>query len=151
MCAYHLSHGDCKHVLLLPGTVRECYEFAMEALQLAQKLQTLVFLMSDLDLGMNFSPSAPFCPPSEPISPGKVLSVDDVERLGGFERYADVDGDFVFETSARTPPRRQRDLSIDDTSGCTCAQIASAMDVENITFGCPLGVIDGFTGSGGGA
>ena len=95
MSAYNLSHGDCKHVLLLPANVRECYEFAMEALKLAEQLQTLVFLMSELDFGMNYSLSDPFDPPTEPLSRGKVLSAEDVERLGTFERYADVDGDGI--------------------------------------------------------
>jgi 2-oxoglutarate ferredoxin oxidoreductase subunit alpha len=104
MSAYHLSHGDCTHVLLLPGNVCECYEFAMAALRLADRLQTLVLLMGELDMGMNFSISDPFNPPTEPISRGKVLSAEDVERLGGFERYADVDRDGVgYRTLPGTP------------------------------------------------
>jgi 2-oxoglutarate/2-oxoacid ferredoxin oxidoreductase subunit alpha len=93
--AYMLSHGDCKHVLLIPGSVAECYEFAMESLNLAEELQTLVFLMSDLDLGMNNWMSDPFDPPSAPIRRGKVLTAEDLERLGGFARYKDVDGDGI--------------------------------------------------------
>lgn len=95
MKAYYLSHGDCKHVLLIPGSVEECYEFSMKALNLAQELQTLVFLMSDLDLGMNKWMADPFKAPSEPIKVGKVLSAEAVERMGGFQRYADVDGDGI--------------------------------------------------------
>lgn len=94
--AYQLSHGDCKHVLLIPGSVQECYEFGMEALDLAEQLQTLVFVMSDLDLGMNKWMADPFEPPKEgPITRGKVLGAEDVERLGGFERYGDVDHDGI--------------------------------------------------------
>lgn len=95
MKAYFLSHGDCKHVLLIPGSVEECYEFAMESLNLAEELQTLVFLMTDLDLGMNNWMSDPFNPPSKPIKRGKVLTAEELEKLGGFARYKDVDGDGV--------------------------------------------------------
>ncbi len=102
--AYQLSHGDCKHVLLIPGNVAECYEFAMEALELAEQLQTMVFLMSDLDLGMNKWMADPFAPPSKPISRGKVLDAADLERLGGFQRYGDVDGDGIgYRTLPGTP------------------------------------------------
>jgi 2-oxoglutarate ferredoxin oxidoreductase subunit alpha len=93
--AYHLSHGDCKHSLLIPGTPRECFEFAAEALDLAERLQTLVFVMMDLDLGMNSSMSEPFSPPTKPIDRGKVLSTADLERLGEFARYKDIDGDAI--------------------------------------------------------
>jgi 2-oxoglutarate ferredoxin oxidoreductase subunit alpha len=90
-----LSHGDTKHVLLLPGTVAECFSMAMDAFDLAEKLQTPVFVMSDLDLGMNNSMSDPFAYPEKPIDRGKVLSKEDLERLGGFARYRDVDGDAI--------------------------------------------------------
>lgn len=93
--AYFLSHGDCKHVLLLPGSVEECYEFTMESLNLAEDLQTLVFVMTDLDLGMNSWMSDSFSPPSTPIRRGKVLSAEDLEKLGDFARYKDVDGDGI--------------------------------------------------------
>src|SRR5436853_7842603 len=90
-----LSHGDTKHVLLLPGTVAECFSMAMEAFDLAEKLQTPVFVMSDLDLGMNNSMSDPFDYPEKPIDRGKVLSKEDLERLGGFASYRDVDGESI--------------------------------------------------------
>lgn len=93
--AYHLSHGDCNHVLLIPGNPEECYTFSMKALDLAEELQTLVFVMSDLDLGMNRSMADPFKFPTEPLSRGKVLSAEDLEKMDGFERYRDVDGDGV--------------------------------------------------------
>lgn len=93
--AYYLSHGDCKHVLLLPGSVEECYEFSMESLNLAEELQTLVFVMTDLDFGMNNWMSDPFQPPTKPIKRGKVLSAEELEKLGGFARYRDVDGDGI--------------------------------------------------------
>ncbi|MBN4046845.1 2-oxoacid:acceptor oxidoreductase subunit alpha [bacterium AH-315-P07] len=94
--AYQLSHGDTRHVLLIPGTMEECYSFATQALDLAEELQTLVFLMSDLDLGMNKWTTAPFAPPSEEAIPrGKVLSAEEVEKAGSFNRYEDVDGDGI--------------------------------------------------------
>jgi len=93
--AYFLSHGDCRHVLLIPGSVQECYEFGTEALNLAERLQTLVFLMSDLDLGMNHWMSDPFKMPAKDIDRGKVLTAQDLERIKQFERYRDVDGDGI--------------------------------------------------------
>lgn len=90
-----LSHGDTKHILLIPASVGECFDFAMEAFDLAEKFQTPVFVMSDLDLGMNNWMSKPFMYPEKPIDRGKVLSKDDLDRLGGFVRYQDVDGDGV--------------------------------------------------------
>jgi 2-oxoglutarate ferredoxin oxidoreductase subunit alpha len=90
-----LSHGDTKHPMLIPSSVEECFTMAVEAFDLAEELQTPVFVMSDLDLGMNNWMSDPFPYPSKPINRGKVLSAEDLERLGGFERYRDVDGDGV--------------------------------------------------------
>jgi 2-oxoglutarate ferredoxin oxidoreductase subunit alpha len=91
----YLSHGDTKHVMLLPASVNECYKFAMEAFDLAEQLQTPVFVLSDLDMGMNNWMSEPFVYPEKPLNRGKVLSREDLERLGGFERYKDVDGDAI--------------------------------------------------------
>ncbi len=91
----YLSHGDTKHVLLLPGSVKECYEFAMEAFDLAEQLQTPVFILSDLDLGMNNWMSEPFEYPEKPLNRGKVLDAEELTKLGGFARYKDVDGDAI--------------------------------------------------------
>jgi 2-oxoglutarate ferredoxin oxidoreductase subunit alpha len=91
----YLSHGDTKHIMLLPASVSECYEFAMEAFDLTEQLQTPVFVLSDLDIGMNNWMSDPFVYPEKPLKRGKVLSKEDLERLGGFERYKDVDGDGI--------------------------------------------------------
>ena len=94
--AYQLSHGDCHHVLLIPGSMLECYEFSRISLDLAEHLQTLVLVMSDLDLGMNSWMSDPFDPPAAgPLPRGKVLSAEDLDRVGSFERYRDVDGDGI--------------------------------------------------------
>jgi 2-oxoglutarate ferredoxin oxidoreductase subunit alpha len=90
-----LSHGDTKHVILLPGTVKECFEFGGEAFELAEQLQTPVFVLSDLDLGMNNWMSEPFEYPEKPIKRGKVLTAEQLTELGGFGRYKDVDGDGI--------------------------------------------------------
>jgi 2-oxoglutarate ferredoxin oxidoreductase subunit alpha len=91
----YLSHGDTKHVMLLPASVSECYQFAMEAFDLTEQLQTPVFVLSDLDIGMNNWMSDPFVYPEKPFKRGKVLTREDLDRLGGFERYKDVDGDAI--------------------------------------------------------
>ena len=90
-----LSHGDTKHLMLIPSSVEECFTMATEAFDLAEEFQTPVFVMSDLDLGMNNWMSDPFQYPEKPINRGKVLNAEDLERLGGFERYRDVDGDGI--------------------------------------------------------
>ncbi|HKS95129.1 MAG TPA: 2-oxoacid:acceptor oxidoreductase subunit alpha, partial [Terriglobia bacterium] len=90
-----LSHGDTKHILLFPCSVEECYTLAIEAFDLAEEFQTPVFVMSDLDLGMNTWMSDSFPYPEKPIARGKVLTAEDLERLGGFQRYRDVDGDGI--------------------------------------------------------
>ena len=90
-----LSHGDTKHVVLLPGSVKECFELAYAAFDLAERLQTPVFVLSDLDLGMNNWMSEVFEYPTTPLDRGKVLTAEDLDRLGGFARYRDVDGDAI--------------------------------------------------------
>ena len=95
LSAAFLSHGDTKHILLLPGSVKECYELTMAAFDLAERFQTPVFVLSDTDMGMNHWMSEPFDYPTKPLDRGKVLTAADLERLGGFERYRDVDGDAI--------------------------------------------------------
>jgi 2-oxoglutarate ferredoxin oxidoreductase subunit alpha len=90
-----LSHGDTKHILLIPCSVDECFTMATDAFNLAEQFQTLIFVMSDLDLGMNNWMSDPFQYPTTPIKRGKVLSKEDLDKLGGFARYKDVDGDGI--------------------------------------------------------
>jgi 2-oxoglutarate ferredoxin oxidoreductase subunit alpha len=90
-----LSHGDTRHPMLLPSSPKECFTMAIDAFDIAEQYQTPVFVMTDLDLGMNNWMSEPFPHPSEPAKRGKVLAAEDLERLGGFARYRDVDGDGV--------------------------------------------------------
>lgn len=95
----YLSHGDTKHPVLLPGTPQEAYEDAVAAFDLTETLQTPVFVLSDLDLGMNDWMADPFPYPEKPLARGKVLSAADLTKLaeGGaaFNRYEDVDGDGI--------------------------------------------------------
>jgi 2-oxoglutarate/2-oxoacid ferredoxin oxidoreductase subunit alpha len=109
-----LSHGDTKHIMLIPGSVKECYEMAQAAFDLTEQLQTPVFVMSDLDLGMNNWMSEPFAYPDKPLNRGKVLSAEDLTRLGGFARYKDVDGDGV---GYRTLPGTDHPLAAYFTRG----------------------------------
>jgi len=91
----YLSHGDTKHVMLLPGSVKECFDFAIAAFDLSERLQTPVFVLSDLDLGMNNWMSDAFEYPEKPLDRGKVLTAEQLKEAGGFARYRDVDGDAI--------------------------------------------------------
>ncbi len=90
-----LSHGDTRHPMFFPSSPEECFSMTIEAFDLAERFQTPVFVMTDLDLGMNNWMSDPFVYPDAPIRRGKVLTAEDLDRLGGFARYKDVDGDGV--------------------------------------------------------
>ncbi|HUP44774.1 MAG TPA: 2-oxoacid:acceptor oxidoreductase subunit alpha [Thermoanaerobaculia bacterium] len=93
---WYLSHGDTQHIVLFPSSVRECFDFGSEALDLTEMFQTPVFVLSDLDLGMNNWMSDPFPYPDKPIRRGKVLGKEQLDELGGkWSRYADVDGDGI--------------------------------------------------------
>jgi 2-oxoglutarate ferredoxin oxidoreductase subunit alpha len=97
---YYLSHGDAKHLLLLPASVEECYAMALDAFDLAERFQTPVFLMTDLDLGMNNWMADPFPYPAKPFDRGKVLRSREefeahVAKYKEFARYRDVDGDGI--------------------------------------------------------
>ncbi|MGZ4809408.1 MAG: 2-oxoacid:acceptor oxidoreductase subunit alpha [Thermoanaerobaculia bacterium] len=93
---WSLSHGDTQHICLIPSSVGECYEFASEALDLAEIFQTPIFVLSDLDLGMNNWMSDPFVYPEKPIRRGKILTKEQLDELGGkWGRYRDVDGDGI--------------------------------------------------------
>jgi 2-oxoglutarate ferredoxin oxidoreductase subunit alpha len=95
IAAHWLGHGDTKHPVLLPGSVYECFEFGWRAFDLAERLQTPIFVLSDLDLGMNQWMSQPFDYPEEPMDRGKVLTAEQVNATRGFARYKDVDGDGI--------------------------------------------------------
>ena len=90
-----LSHGDTKHIVLLPGSMKECFELSIAAFDLAERMQTPIFVLTDLDLGMNNWMSEAFEYPEKPLDRGKVLTAEDLNRLGGFARYRDVDGDAI--------------------------------------------------------
>ncbi len=90
-----LSHGDTNHPLLLPASVTECYTMAIEAFDLAEQLQQPVFVMSDLDLGMNTWMAQPFDYPTTPFKRGKRLDAETLKKIGQFGRYRDVDGDGI--------------------------------------------------------
>ena len=90
-----LSHGDTKHAILFPSCPEECFSMSTIAFDLAEEFQTPVFVNTDLDLGMNNWMADPFEYPKEPIRRGKVLTAEDLDRLGGFGRYKDVDGDGI--------------------------------------------------------
>ena len=90
-----LSHGDTKHIMIFPSSVEECYTMSQEAFELAEQFQTPVFVMMDLDLGMNNWMSDGFKYPDKPINRGKVLTDEVLKRIGEWGRYKDVDGDGI--------------------------------------------------------
>jgi 2-oxoglutarate ferredoxin oxidoreductase subunit alpha len=90
-----LSHGDAKQILLIPASVEECYTMAMDAFDLTERFQTLVFVMSDLDLGMNTWMSRTFTYPEKAPDRGKLLDAAVLARTGEWGRYRDVDGDGI--------------------------------------------------------
>lgn len=92
--AYFCGHGDTKNIVLLPATIHECFQMGTTSFNLAERFQTVVFVLSDLDLGMNTWMSEVFDYPEEPIDRGKVLTAEEVEEKG-FARYRDLDGDGI--------------------------------------------------------
>jgi 2-oxoglutarate/2-oxoacid ferredoxin oxidoreductase subunit alpha len=112
LTAYSMGHGDTKHVCLFPGSMRECFEFGWRAFDLADRLQTPVLVLSDLDLGMNNWMTEPFAYPEEPMDRGKVLTEEQIDAIeqqfGRYGRYKDVDGDGI---AYRTLPGNQHPRS----------------------------------------
>lgn len=104
----YASHGDTKHVLLFPEDPLECFEFSAQALDLADRLQTPVFVMTDLDIGMNQRLCAPFAwDDARSYDRGKVMSAEELEAGKDFGRYKDVDGDGIpWRTYPGTHPQR---------------------------------------------
>lgn len=91
-----IGHGDTQSIILLPGSINECFEFGWRAFDIAERIQTPVFVLSDLDFGMNQWMTKPFQYPDTPMDRGKVLFDEDLERLkGDWGRYRDVDGDGI--------------------------------------------------------
>jgi 2-oxoglutarate ferredoxin oxidoreductase subunit alpha len=105
LLCYFSSHGDSKHPLLFPASPEECFTMAQQAFDLAEQLQTPVFVMSDLDLGMNNWMADPFPYPTEPLHRGKVLDAASIEKVKDtWGRYKDVDGDGIpYRTLPGTP------------------------------------------------
>jgi len=98
--SYFISHGDKDFVILLPGNMNECFDFGWQALDIAEKLQTPVIILSDLELGMNIWMADPLQYPDKEIDRGKVLWEDDLEKFAKkkqkeWSRYLDVDGDGI--------------------------------------------------------
>jgi 2-oxoglutarate/2-oxoacid ferredoxin oxidoreductase subunit alpha len=93
--AYTLSHGDTKHIVLLPATIEDAYQLSMDAFDLADRFQTPVFVLSDLDLGMNSWLTKPLAYPEKPFDRGKVLSAHDLNKVQSWGRYRDVDKDGI--------------------------------------------------------
>lgn len=106
--AAYASHGDTKHVLLIPSTPTECFEMMADSFDYAEYLQTPVIMMTDLDLGMNDHMTAPFkWDNNRKYNRGKVLNADDLDRLPEWGRYKDVDGDGIpYRTLPATHPTK---------------------------------------------
>ncbi|MCJ7435966.1 MAG: 2-oxoacid:acceptor oxidoreductase subunit alpha [Anaerolineales bacterium] len=112
---HFIGHGDSQSVILLPGDVYECFEFGWRAFDIAERIQTPVFVLSDLDMGMNQWMSKPFQYPDTPMDRGKVLTEKDLEELkGNWGRYLDKDGDGI---GYRTLPGNKHPLSSYFTRG----------------------------------
>jgi len=94
LCA-KCSHGDTQHINLYPGTMEECFQFAYDAFDLAERFQTPIFVVTDLDLGMQNWSSKPFAYPSTPYDRGKVLNEQQLAEVKDWGRYKDVDGDGI--------------------------------------------------------
>ena len=95
LSAAFLSHGDTRHIMLMPASAEECYTMSQEAFDLAERFQTPIFVMTDLDLGMNNWMSEPFTYPEKGIDRGKRLTPEILKKLGEWGRYKDVDGDGI--------------------------------------------------------
>ncbi|NIO07141.1 MAG: 2-oxoacid:acceptor oxidoreductase subunit alpha [Deltaproteobacteria bacterium] len=93
---YHCSHGDTRHVILIPHDMTSCFDMARRSFDFADRFQTPVFVMMDLDLGMNLWSSEPLKLEKEPFDRGKLMSPADLDKLEGkFRRYFDIDGDGI--------------------------------------------------------
>jgi 2-oxoglutarate/2-oxoacid ferredoxin oxidoreductase subunit alpha len=114
MSSVFLSHGDTRHPCLIPGNIKECFDFGQVAFDTAERFQQLVIVLSDLDLGMNLWMEDRWDYPEKPFDRGKVLSAADLDKVAQFERYADVDGDGI---PYRTLPGTHHDKAAYFTRG----------------------------------
>jgi 2-oxoglutarate/2-oxoacid ferredoxin oxidoreductase subunit alpha len=113
--SYFIGHGDSQSVILLPGDVRECFEFGWRSFDIAERIQTPIFVLIDLDMGTNQWISKPFEYPEEPMDRGKVFTEKDTEELAGnWGRYLDKDGDGI---GYRTLPGNKNQASAYLTRG----------------------------------
>ncbi len=92
---YYLGHGDTSHIILIPGTVTECFEFGWRSLDLAERFQTPIFVLSDLDLGMNQWVTKKFNYPERPIDRGRIIWEDELEKIKDWGRFKDIEGDGI--------------------------------------------------------
>ncbi len=96
LSTHFLGHGDTQNIMLIPGTVQECFDFGWQAFDVADHIQSPVFVMSDLDLGMNQWMTKPFEFPNKPFDRGKILWEKDLDELKErWGRYRDIDGDNI--------------------------------------------------------
>jgi 2-oxoglutarate/2-oxoacid ferredoxin oxidoreductase subunit alpha len=140
LSAGYASHGDTKHILLFPASPKECFELTAEAFDLAEQLQTPVFVMTDLDLGMNDHVSDPFEWENErKYQRGKVLSAEELENIGKFGRYLDSDGDGIpYRTYPGTHPTKgaffTRGTSKDEYAAYTEDGAAYKRNMDRLTL-----------------
>ena len=92
---YYLGHGDTSHIILIPGTVTECFEFGWRSLDLAERFQTPIFVLTDLDLGMNQWVTRKFEYPDRPIDRGRIIWEDELEKIKDWGRFKDIEGDGI--------------------------------------------------------
>jgi len=127
---HFIGHGDSHSVILLPGDISECFEFGWKSFDIAERIQTPVFVLSDLDMGMNQWISKPFEYPETPMDRGKVLLEKDIEELkGNWGRYLDKDGDGI---GYRTLPGNKHPLSSYFTRGTGHDEYAKYTEEANM-------------------
>jgi 2-oxoglutarate ferredoxin oxidoreductase subunit alpha len=127
-----MGHGDTQSITLLPGDVYECFEFGWKAFDIAERMQTPVFVLSDLDMGMNQWMSKPFEYPKTPMDRGKVLWEKDLEELkGNWARYLDKDGDGI---PYRTIPGNKHPMGAYFTRGTGHDEHARYSEESNVWY-----------------
>jgi 2-oxoglutarate/2-oxoacid ferredoxin oxidoreductase subunit alpha len=130
--AYFIGHGDSQSIIMLPGDVFECFEFGWRSFDIAERMQTPIFVLIDLDMGSNQWISKPFVYPEEPMDRGKVLTEKDLEALSGnWGRYLDKDGDGV---GYRTFPGNKHPLSSYFTRGTGHDENAKYSEESDVYF-----------------